>query len=63
MLNSQISSMLNSVFLSFVYECDLRYLRYHERRKIKQTCYSGESQVEIGQHPAEKTDGGKGYYA
>ena len=29
----------------------------------KATYYSGESQVDVGQQPAEKTDGGKGYYA
>lgn len=62
MLKYLFVSMLNSV-LSFVCMCDLRYLCCHERRKVKQTYYSGESQIEVGQLPTEKTDGGKGYYA
>ena len=56
------ANMLNNT-LSFVRMCGLRYLRYHERRTIKQTYYSGESQIEVGQLPTEKTDGGKGQYA
>lgn len=62
MINSLIGSMLNSI-LSFVYVYGLCYLCCHERRQIKQTYYSGKSQIEIGQFPTEKTDGGKGYYA
>ena len=62
MLRYLNANMLNNT-LSFVRMCGLRYLRYHERRTIKQTYYSGESQIEVGQLPAEKTDGGKGQYA
>ena len=62
LINYLISSMLNSI-LSFVYVCVLCYLCCHERRKVKQTYYSGKSQIAVGQLPTEKADGGKGYYA
>ena len=55
-------NMLNNV-LSFAYELVLNYLCNHERRKIKQTYDSGESQIEVRQLPTEKTGGGKGCYA